>query len=130
MATTALGLFVVSLLVLATVTAVSGDVHLSRGDLDRKQAYEAAKAAINDYSFHLNADNSYWTRCTAVPNPNAVNQQGSTTRRRPVPGSTGATYSIELIPATGHSSCDTSDAVASMIESSGAMAGSLVCTYR
>ena len=124
MATTALGLFVVTLLVLATVTAVSGDVHLSRGDLDRKQAYEAAKAGINDYSFHLNADNNYWTRCTSVPTPNAVNQQGSTARRRPVPGNTGATYAIELIPATGHPSCDTSDAVASMIESSGAMAGS------
>ena len=124
MATTALGMFVVSLLVLATVTAVSGDVHLSRGDLDRKQAYEAAQAGINDYSFHLNADNNYWTRCTAVPNPNAVNQQGSTTRRRPVPGNTGATYAIELVPATGHSSCDTSDAVGSMIESSGTMAGS------
>ena len=41
-----------------------------------------------------------------------------------MPGSTGATYSIELIPATGHSSCDTADAVASMIESSGAKAGS------
>ena len=101
MATTAMGLFVVTLLVLATVTAVSGDVHLSRGDLDRKQAYEAAKAGINDYSFHLNSDNNYWTRCTTVPSPNAVNQQGSTARRRSVPGSTGATYAIELLPATG-----------------------------
>jgi Tfp pilus assembly protein PilX len=124
MATTALGMFVVTLLVLGTVTAVGGDVHLSRGDLDRKQAYEAARAGVNDYSFHLNADNNYWTRCTAVPTPNAVNQQGSTTRRRPVPGSTGATYAIELLPATGHSSCDTTNAVTSMIESSGAMTGS------
>ncbi len=123
MATTALGLFVVSLLVLGTVTAVSGDVHLSRGDLDRKQAYEAAKAGIDDYSFHLNSDNNYWTRCTNVPAPNAVNQQGSTTNRRSVPGNTGATYAIELIPATGHSSCDTSDPVGSMVESTGTLPG-------
>jgi hypothetical protein len=124
MATTALGMFLITLLVLATVTAVSGDVHLSRGDLDRKQAYEAATAGINDYAFHLNSDNNYWTYCTGVPSPNAVNQQGSTARRRPVPGSTGATYAIELIPASGQSACSSADPVTSMIEGSGSMTGS------
>ncbi|MFN8161220.1 MAG: hypothetical protein U0R52_09305 [Solirubrobacterales bacterium] len=124
MATTALGLFVVTLLVLATVTAVNGDIHLSRTDLDHKQAYEAAKAGIDDYAFHLNSDNNYWTQCTSVPSPNAVNQQGSTARRRAVPGGSGATYAIELIPATGKSSCDTANPVASMIEPSGQMQGS------
>ena len=102
MATTALGMFVVSLLVLATVTAVSGDVHLSRGDLDRKQAYEAAKAGINDYSFHLNSDNNYWTRCTSVPTPNAVNQQGSTARRARSPAPPAPPTRSSCSRATGH----------------------------
>ncbi len=50
-------------------------------DLDYKRAHAAAQAGIADYSFHLNNDNSYWARCTEVPEPNAVNQQGSTARR-------------------------------------------------
>jgi hypothetical protein len=73
--------------------------------------------------FHLNTDTNYWSKCTSVPSPNAVNQLGSTTRRRPVPGSTGATYAIELIPASGKASCDTANPVSSMIESSGQNVG-------
>jgi hypothetical protein len=121
MIATIIAMSVIMLLAVVAVAAVNGDTHLSRNDLDHKQAYEAAKAGIDDYAFHLNADSSYWTKCTNVPTPNAVNQQGSTAKRRSVPGSTGATYAIELIPATGHSSCDptnTTTATASMIEQS------------
>ena len=124
MAITVAGMFLVTLLVLAAVSAVTGDLNLSRNDLDHKQAYEAAKAGIDDYSFHLNKDTSYWTKCTAVPAPNAVNQQGSTANRRPVPGSTEETYAIELIPATGQSTCETANPVTSMIETNGPLPGS------
>jgi hypothetical protein len=124
MAITVAGMFLVTLLVLAAVTAVEGDIHLTRNDLDHKQAYEAAKAGIDDYSFHLNEDTSYWTKCTAVPAPSAVNQQGSTANRRPVPGSTEETYAIELIPATGQSTCETANPVTSMIETNGQLPGS------
>ena len=41
-----------------------------------KQAYAAAQAGIADYEFHLNNDVGYWTRCTTLPGPNAVNQAG------------------------------------------------------
>ena len=45
-----------------------------------------------------------------MPTPNAVNQQGSTANRRPVPGATdGSQYAIELLPATGHATCDSSE---------------------
>ena len=124
MAITVAGMFLVTLLALAAVTAVEGDIHLTRNDLDHKQAYEAAKAGIDDYSFHLNKDTSYWTKCTAVPAPSAVNQQGSTANRRPVPGSTEETYAIELIPATGQSTCETANPVTSMIETNGQLPGS------
>ncbi len=117
------GMSVISLLVLATVTAVNGDVHLNRNDLNHKRAYEAAKAGIDDYAFHLAKDNNYWTYCTGVPSPNAVNQQGSTAKRRSVPGSTGATYAIELIPATGQSTCNASNPVGTMIEQGGQLNG-------
>jgi hypothetical protein len=124
MATTVAGMFLASLLALGAVSAVSGDLNLTSNDLSHKQAYEAARSGIDDYAFHLNKDNSYWTRCTAVPTPNAVNQQGSTVKRRPVPGSASETYALELIPATGQSTCNIANPVTSMIETSGPMTGS------
>jgi type II secretory pathway pseudopilin PulG len=122
-----LGTSLIAMLALVAVAAVNGDVHLTQNDLARKKAFDAAKAGIDDYAFHLNADNTYWTHCTEVPKPNAVNQQGSTTNRRSVPGNTGAEYAIELIPATGQASCNpasSTTATTSMLESSGALAGS------
>lgn len=119
MATAMLATLVVTLALAATVSAVNGDINLTGRDLDQKRAYEAAQAGLADYSFHLNKDNGYWAKCTNVPTPNAVNNDGSTTRRRNVPGNTGATYALELIPATGYSACNPSDPVNSMIEQSG-----------
>src|SRR5205085_541367 len=69
-----------------------------------------------DYSFHLNSDNAYWSKCTSVAAPNAVNQQGSTTKRRSDPGDPTAQYAIELIPATGQTSCSTSNPNTTMLE--------------
>ncbi len=111
----------ITLLVTAAVAATNGDIHLVRRDLNSKQAYAAAQAGIADYEFHLNNDVGYWTRCTNLPGPNAVNQAGaSPLTTRPVPGATdGSTYAIELLPATGKSSCLTSDPVGTMLESSG-----------
>ena len=42
---------------------------------ESKDAYAAAEAGIADYQYHLNNDNTYWAKCTAVPTPNAVNQR-------------------------------------------------------
>ncbi|MGV1049242.1 MAG: hypothetical protein ACOYD4_12055 [Solirubrobacterales bacterium] len=118
------GLTVIILVSVVAVAAVRGDLHLTRNDLDHRQAYEAANAGINDYVYHLKNDSSYWTHCTEVEAPTAVNQQGSTVKRRTVPGNTGGTYAIELIPATGHSKCETgANATSSMLEPSGPMKG-------
>ena len=123
MALVAISASFISLVVVVAVTAAKGDLNLTRNDLDHKQAYEAARAGLSDYAYHLNRDTNYWTRCTSVPAPSAVNQQGSTANRRPVPGSSGATYALELLPRTGQSSCSTSDPVGSMIEQSGSSTG-------
>ena len=114
----------VTTLVGAALAATNGDLSLTRRDLDTKRAYAAAQAGIADYSFHLNNDNDYWARCTSVPAPHAVNQVGSTSQKRLVPGSTDTSYAIELLPATGQSSCSTGNPVLTMLEASGPNTGS------
>ena len=113
-------ILMVTMLVTAALAATNGDQRLIQLDLQQKRGYAAAQAGIADYTYHLNNDNGYWARCTSVPTPNAVNQQGSTANRRPVPGSTdGSSYAIELIPATGQSACSSSNPTGTMIESTG-----------
>ena len=120
MATVVMGIAVATILAVAAVAATNSDIQLTGRSIDEKRAYEAAQAGVADYSYHLNNDNGYWARCTDVPTPNAVNQMNPTTiKTRPVPGDTGARYSIELLPATGKSACSTSDPIGTMIEGSG-----------
>jgi type II secretory pathway pseudopilin PulG len=107
-----------SVLVAATLSTASGDFQLTNNDLNQKKAYYAAQAGISDYQFHLNQDVNYWTYCTSVPTPSALNQVGSTSNRRNVPGS-NASYAIELLPAAGQSACSTADPIGTMIESTG-----------
>ena len=113
----------ISLVVAVSLSAAQGDLNLTRNDLDQKQAYEAGRAGLNDYAHHLNNDTNYWSLCTNVPQPSAVNQMGSTAKRRPVPGSTGSSYAIELLPANGQPSCSAANPTGSMIESGGDAAG-------
>jgi type II secretory pathway pseudopilin PulG len=118
---TVIGLSLMSALVLVAVTAVNGDQHLTAHDLQQKRAYEAAKAGIDDYAYHLHANNSYWTSCASVAEPSAVNLQKPTTlKKRAVPGGTGTEYAIELLPSTTqstYSQCDTNHATESMLQS-------------
>jgi len=115
---TVIGITLVVLLAAVAVTAVTGSAQVTGRDIARKQAYEAAIAGINEYAFHLHADSAYWTKCTAaVPSTerSALNQMGSTANRRPVPGTSGAEYALELIPAEGRSECVVNEN-ASMVE--------------
>lgn len=117
----------ISVLAAAALAASNGDLNLVQRNLDYKRAHAAAQAGIADYSFHLNKDNSYWARCTEVPTPNAVNQErdepDEVLKTRPVPGPDGASYAIELLPATGKTACSPSDPVGSMLEQSGPNTG-------
>src|SRR5882672_4976536 len=104
MIATVIAMSVIMLLAAVAVAAVNGDTHLTRRDLDGKRAFEAAKAGIDDYAYHLSANSGYWAECagesSATPQDfKAVNQQNSTAKRRSVPGNTGAEYAVELIPA-------------------------------
>ncbi len=117
----------VSMLAAATLAASNGDVNLVQRDVDYRRANAAAEAGIANYSFHLNSDNSYWARCTNVPEPSAVNQQGaSPLKKRTVPGSTDASYAIELLPSSSYAEgkCNTAKPLESMLEQNGPNTGS------
>ncbi len=112
-----------AVLVAAAMSTASGDFTLINNDLLQKQAYYAAQAGISDYAFHLNQDVNFWTNCTSVPSPTAVNQVGSTANRKSVPGSGNESYAIELLPASGRSACSTADPIGTMIEPTGSASG-------
>jgi len=97
------------------VAVATNDLEGNAYNKESRQALAAAEAGINDYLYHLNEDNTYWAKCTDVPEPSAVNQVGSLAKRRDVPG-TNASYAIELLPANGATSCDTANAAATMLD--------------
>ena len=117
-------LLVATLFSVAALAAADGDISQSRSDIDRKQAYAAAEAGINDYMSRLNQDSNYWTNCTNVPAPAPVNQrfvrtstaQADPRTWRKLPNSTEADYTIELIPANGKTACDPNDPAGSMVD--------------
>ncbi len=126
MLTTMMAVTLVVAVSAVAVAAVSGDINSSAKDLDHRRAFEAAKAGINDYVFHLHEESTYWAKCTQVPEPSAVNPQGSTAKRRAVPGNTGGSYAIELLPSTTqgqYTQCSTLNPGPSMLESSGILKG-------
>ena len=107
-------LMVGGLLVTASFAAINPDIGFSKKDEDMKEAYAAAEAGIHYYLNRLGQDNNYYLHCTNVtppsgPGTSPVNQvwngSGSDPRVfRSIPGYT-AKYAIELLPATGYSSC-------------------------
>lgn len=108
----------------AAYTAVHGDLPLTSHDSLQKQAYSAAQAGIQAYLFDLDSNSEYWAQC--VPSPaNGINQKGSTANKASVPGSSNETYAIELMPANGNSSCQSTNPVNTMITTTGTGAGAL-----
>ncbi len=107
-------MIITTLILGATYVAVLSDTAPARNDLDQKRAYAAAQAGIAQYNYDLNQDPNFWDTCYQTSTPVAVGSadQGST-----------ETYSIKPVPATGYSSCSTSNPISSMIESSGAAVG-------
>ena len=117
-------LLVATLFSVAALAAADGDIDQSRTDIDRKQAYAAAEAGVNDYTARLNQDSNFWTNCTNVAAPAPVNQrfirtsptQTDPRKWRKLPNSTEAEYTIELIPANGATACDSNNPAGTMID--------------
>jgi len=100
-------LLAVTLLSVAALSYAQGDLKPGAHDRDRKIAYAAAEAGIQNYQYYLSQDSSFWSKCDADATPH-VNQRwdGSGTDPRTwtqVPGGTSS-YTIELLPANGTSS--------------------------
>jgi hypothetical protein len=122
---TVIGISMMAALTLVAVTAVSGDTHMTVRDAQQKQAYEAAKAGIDDYAYRLHANTGYWTNCSTVAG-DAVNPQGSTAKKLKVPGSATAEYALELLPSTSqttYSQCSTTNPTMSMLQSTDPLRG-------
>jgi hypothetical protein len=128
---TLMGAFAVgSLLVASGFAAVQPDIGLSRDDQDYKQAYGAAEAGVQWYLSSLARDNTYYTQCTDVLDPNAdeqapVNQEWDGAAADPriwrnLPAGDESQYAVELRPAAGYSACDEGDQY-SMIDPDGNM---------
>jgi type II secretory pathway pseudopilin PulG len=95
---------------LVALGVASGDQGQSDRDQDYKRAYSAAEAGVNEYLFHLNEDQAYWTRCNNVPAPAKVNQPwngiGNDPRQRRTVPDSDTQYAIELLPNSGFTSCN------------------------
>ena len=102
----------------------TGDISIARADQDQKRAYEAAQAGLQWYSYELDRDSAYWTKCdtaeisTGVPGP--VNIEGANPRKwRALPS--GAKYTLEIMKKRDTSgnpttACSTSDAVGTALQ--------------
>ena len=119
-------LLATSMLAGATFAAVGADIPFARAAQDRKQAYAAAEGGVEYYLYQLARDNDYWTHCTDVEDPgdgevSPVNQQApsaATRTWRKVSGTSDARFSIELLPANGATSCDSTQAEDTMLDHS------------
>jgi Tfp pilus assembly protein PilX len=104
-------MLVMAALVVASLTTAIGDSHLSREDTNQKQAYFAALAGIQEYTYKLQANPDYWATCEAPSGK--------------VPGeSSNQSYKIELLVAStskGATECSTTNPFTTMIESEGAL---------
>jgi Tfp pilus assembly protein PilX len=126
-----LALFVLTITTLilgGTYMAVLNDSHLSRNDLDQKRAYAAAQAGVQAYNYQLNQDENYWQTCATL---------GTAASPLTVPGSTDTgggkeTYYVTPMAAStapaADNHCDTTNALATMIE--GSAAGSASGSFR
>jgi type II secretory pathway pseudopilin PulG len=120
-----LGMLVLGSFAVSAFAVANGDIPVARADQDRKKAYEAAQAGLQWYSYELDRDSTYWTKCdgvdeiaTGVPAP--VNIEGDNPRVwRTLPG--GAKYTLEIMrkrDAAGNplGPCMSTDAVGTALQ--------------
>jgi len=113
-------MLVLGILTAGVLVTVQADTPLARRDQDRKLAYGAAEAGIQNYLFRLQHDLDLWTQCDQISGTKFVNPawNGSGTDPRvfrTLPG-TEAQYTVELLPATGYTQCSTSNPSVSLVQ--------------
>jgi len=118
----ALGVMLVtSLLLVASYTAATSDVKLSRNEIIQKQAYYAALAGVQEYEYQLQSNPDYWETCK-TPENIIPQEEGGKTKETAYNGH----YVIKLLPAStapsGTKECLTTNPFGSMIQSGGSLA--------
>lgn len=111
-------LVTVGMLSVAAFAATDGDLRPGADDKERKGAYAAAEAGVNDYLARLIADTDFWRKCAPTsPAIAGINLRNPGTGRtwRAISGST-AEYSIEVLPANGASQCNPASPDATFID--------------
>jgi hypothetical protein len=125
-------LLVVTLLAVTALSYAQNDLPSGADDRDRKIAYAAAEAGAQNYLYYLTQDTNYWARCAPTPpgTPTHVNERwnglGNDPRRwarvpgmpdpETLPEAKKVWYTIELLPANGHTTCSVTSPEASMID--------------
>jgi len=117
-------LLAVTMLSIAALSYAQGDLEPGAHDRDRKIAYAAAEAGIQNYAYYLSQDPSYWAKCDddneAYTTPSHINQRwdgnGTDPRTWAPVLDDSSSYTIELLPANGASACDAGNAEETMID--------------
>ena len=112
----------IMVLSVAAFAAASGDQSGARYDQDSKRAYSAAEAGVNWYASKLASNSEFWTKCVpTLPagEQNPVNQPWNGTspdprNRMDIPGS-DAEFTLELVPVSPATQCDTANSTGTMI---------------
>ena len=107
----------VSALSVATLASTGSDFRPGAADKERKQAYAAAEAGVNDYLSRLVANPDYWRRCATDPANPSLNQVNPATRSWASIPTSVSRYSVELLPANGQAACNPDDPVGTFIDS-------------
>lgn len=116
-------MFTASLAAVAAVYATDSDMQQGVTDRDKKGAYAAAEAGVNDYLARLIANVDYWQNCASpqaqTKNPSLSrywNGSGPDNRRwSKVPG-TSAEYAVEMLPGNNASECNQAAAQSTLID--------------
>lgn len=111
-------LLAVTMLCIAALAYAQGDLKPGAHDRDRKIAYAAAEAGIQNYAYYLSQDPGFWAKCALSSAHISQRWDGSGPDPRTWTAVSGAnaSYAIELLPANGHSACDVNNAEATMID--------------
>jgi type II secretory pathway pseudopilin PulG len=112
-------MLVASIVAVAAVSAAENDRVTTTRDKERKQAYAAAEAGVNDYLARLVANVDYWRKCGTDANNPSLNQRlagDDPTRKWATVPKSDARYSVEVLPANGAAQCDTNNAQTTFID--------------
>jgi hypothetical protein len=111
-------LLAVTMLCIAALSYAQGDLKPGAHDRDRKIAYAAAEAGIQNYAYYLSQDPDFWAKCASSTAHISQRWNGTGPDPRTWTALSGgnSSYAIELLPANGNSSCDVNNAEATVID--------------